>query len=92
MKEKEQKRSDSEALETQKAEREEFGFDGVDCLSSKCKCNPFIVKETADALKNNPVAVKNISMEILDFYDNYRSITEERVNSALNNRHQHQMC
>ncbi|CAM8978844.1 unnamed protein product [Rhodiola kirilowii] len=28
--------------------------------------------------------VKNISMEILDFYDNYKSITEERINAALN--------
>ncbi|KAF2598423.1 hypothetical protein F2Q68_00012008 [Brassica cretica] len=27
--------------------------------------------------------VKNIAMEILDFYENYRSITEEKVNSAF---------
>ncbi|KAL1207462.1 Cyclin-C1-1 [Cardamine amara subsp. amara] len=27
--------------------------------------------------------VKNIAMEILDFYENYRTITEERVNSAF---------
>ncbi|XP_010274067.1 PREDICTED: cyclin-C1-1-like [Nelumbo nucifera] len=28
--------------------------------------------------------VKNISMEILDFYDNYKTINEERTNAALN--------
>ena len=30
-----------------------------------------------------PLQVKNIAMEILDFYENYRSITEEKVNSAF---------
>jgi len=28
--------------------------------------------------------IKNISMEIVDYYDNYRSIPEEKINSALN--------
>ncbi|XP_019097257.1 PREDICTED: cyclin-C1-1-like isoform X3 [Camelina sativa] len=33
--------------------------------------------------------VKNIVMEILDFYENYRTITEEKVNSAFNLHLQH---
>ncbi|KAL0741380.1 hypothetical protein Bca4012_082893 [Brassica carinata] len=28
--------------------------------------------------------VKNIAMEILDFYENYRTITNEKVSSAFN--------
>lgn len=28
--------------------------------------------------------IKNISVEIVDYYDNYRSIPEEKINSALN--------
>lgn len=27
--------------------------------------------------------IKNIAMEILDFYDNYRQIPEERISSAV---------
>ncbi|KAK6937847.1 Cyclin, N-terminal [Dillenia turbinata] len=37
-----------------------------------------------EELRVDMTVVKNISMEILDFYDNHLSITEERVNSALN--------
>jgi hypothetical protein len=29
------------------------------------------------------VQIKNIAMEILDFYDNYRQIPEDRINQAL---------
>lgn len=32
----------------------------------------------------NWLQVKNIAMEILDFYENYRSITDEKVSSAFN--------
>ncbi|KAG2308063.1 hypothetical protein Bca52824_027811 [Brassica carinata] len=32
----------------------------------------------------NWLQVKNIAMEILDFYENYRTITNEKVSSAFN--------
>lgn len=37
--------------------------------------------------KRSPIMnlqVKNISMEMLDFYENHRMITEERISAAFN--------
>uniref|UniRef100_A0A7N0UJ19 Cyclin-like domain-containing protein n=2 Tax=Kalanchoe fedtschenkoi TaxID=63787 RepID=A0A7N0UJ19_KALFE len=53
-----------------------------------CICIASVLKEndtTAwfEELRVDMNLVKNISMEILDFYDNSKSVTEERINAAL---------